>query len=97
MVVTMMAATGMYSSRVEYGTRTNEAISMETKLTGVCRISRDAGRVGALVMQIYAACKCLKRHGEPLGLPCQKTLQKMGKFYPSVFTAASAARKPILE
>jgi hypothetical protein len=50
----------MYSSNVVNGTRATETISMETKLTGVCRISRDAGRVGALVMQIYASCKCLK-------------------------------------
>jgi hypothetical protein len=49
MVVTMVAATGMYSSNVVNGTRATEAISMETQLTGIGPFSRDAGRIGALV------------------------------------------------
>jgi hypothetical protein len=50
-VVTMVAATGTYSSNVVYGTRANEAISMERQLSGLYRFPRDAGRVGALVIR----------------------------------------------
>jgi hypothetical protein len=45
-----VAATGTYSSNVENGTRTMNASNMETQLTGLCCFSRDARRIGALVI-----------------------------------------------